>query len=290
MYNSRPEYGCFAIDTGARMTPTSAGLGAGTLTSGTVDDIQEVDNAYMEVNESDKFDIQFLFTEMIGNPVKLEVVGHYDGGGGHVVWLWIYNYNTETWDRVTNASEDFDAQTSDVTYSFDLNLIPSLSDLSDYVSSASESLFSILHDSNANGQHDFFLNYAALVEETYNIPSANEHIQLSGFNVHADKNMTMDGTNGIITVLTDGDYAISTSMTYLATANTRIVFHMHFGASGHSSLWETLLDSNGEVERASSTEIRGLKAGDQITFEIQSNTAQTSISVLSFRADVIKVS
>jgi len=83
---------------GSVHTATSVAVTAGTISSGTVTSTHTVDGVYLVVNESGKFEIDYTFSALGGDPARIEFHGRYQGNVGHVVSALFYNYDTTTWD------------------------------------------------------------------------------------------------------------------------------------------------------------------------------------------------
>lgn len=175
MSRRRPEYGCLAIDTEPTHTAASyTEVSGATIAAGDVTSTRTVNQTYLQVEEDQKFDIQFTFTGLLGYPSKCEFVGRYLGNPAHDVWLYIWNYSgTPAWERLTAAAQDFTSSATDESLHFDLP------NTADYVSSG-ECKLRIYHNSTAVGSHDMYIDYIDVAEATLELPTAGTAAQITG--------------------------------------------------------------------------------------------------------------
>ena len=98
------------------------------------------------------------------NTVRINLVGYYSGNLGHDVKMYIWNYNTETWDAMTSDAKDIPDALAEDAYSFQVFA-------DDYVSGErtfkyagfdNEVKILISHDSPGNAAHKLYLNRAYL--------------------------------------------------------------------------------------------------------------------------------
>lgn len=140
-----------------KITATSMSVVTGTLTSGTVTDTQ-VWNDGNEVNVTEAastpgYDVQFTFDSLTDVKGILTSV-FYDGASTHQVELQIYNYDTTSWETVTQ-----------IAFSLGYNLVSVVLpvDSADYMSSG-EAKARFYHISAGNASHNIYINYIAILQ------------------------------------------------------------------------------------------------------------------------------
>jgi len=283
-YNA-PTYASLNIDTEAIITAASyAEVSGATIASGTVVDTRTVNQTYLIVEEDQKFDIQFTFTGLTGHPVQALFEGRYVGNPAHDVWLYVWNYDTTTWDRVTAAAQDFPSSATD--YSLQFTITSSV----DYISGG-EAKLRIYHNSAAVASHDMYIDYIAIIQETIALATQGTYYQASGFTIGAQSsNITLDESAGTITIPITGDYEDNCTISFNATPESKIELSMFVNGTKLITLWRRKMNTGGDVGSAASTAIRSFTAGDVITLRYTSDTADAYVAVIAMRFTIKKLS
>lgn len=137
---------------------------SGTLDSGDVKTLRDDDDTYVEVSEvaaTPGFEIVLTFKQFVApkftKQLILNMTGWYEGNAGHDVKLYIWNYDTDSWDGVTGDAKDFADETSKQTYAFEFSPEGGQADFNRF-NAVSEVKFMIRHDDAGNVNHDMFLD------------------------------------------------------------------------------------------------------------------------------------
>lgn len=271
-YNLTPVYGGLQRENGAEALANSVSLVAGTLTSGTVASTQSVNQTYYQVQETAPFDIQFTFTGLTGTPVECDVVGRYTGNPAHDVLIYIWNYDTTAWVRITASAKDFPSSATDDSYQFIIT--PN----TDYISGG-EAKIRIFHDSAAVSSHYMYIDFIEIRQSSLDMANAGTDYQLTGLTALPSNQMTLDGPNGTVTIVEDGDYDFMGSISFSGTANTLIegklfVNDVYAGSSFHRRLGAT-----GDVGSAAGGSILSLSASDVLKFYFRSDMDNSHITI-----------
>jgi hypothetical protein len=281
----QPTYGCLLFDTDPVITADSyTEVSGATIAAGTVADTRTINQTYLQVEEDEKFDIQFTFTGVTGHPATCNFTGRYQGNAGHNVFLYIWNYSgTPAWDRVTAAVQDFSHTTTDEA------LVFVLPNSADYLSGG-ECKLRIFHDSSKSAVHDMYIDYIDVTGETVALPTAGTAVAMTGFTDGPSKNTTIDGAAGTITIDAAGDYLLGHYASFSGMAFSTIDLHLHVNGAMLVLLFRRRLNSLGDVGSASSDAIRTLAAGDVLSYRWKSNTPDDYVLVSAMRVMATKVS
>jgi hypothetical protein len=278
-----PSYGALLYDTEPVQTADSVSLVAGTLTSGTVADTRTINQTYYQVQETDKFDIQFTFTGITNRPAKCVFSGRYEGNPAHDVWLYVWNYDTTAWDRVTAEANDFPSSSTDSSSEFNLPTG------TDYFSGG-ECKLRIYHNSVAVSSHYMYVDFIEVITETVALPTAGTAVAMTGFTDGPSNHMTIDGSAGTITIDGPGDYLLGHYCSFSGNALEQITLYLYKNGALLVTLFRRRLNSTGDVGSASSDAIRSCVAGDVLSYRFVSDTPSSYISVIAMRVMVTKVS
>lgn len=255
-----------------------------TIAAGTVVDTRTVNQTYLQVEEDQKFDIQFTFVGLTGQPAKCDFVGRYEGNPAHDVWLYIWDYNLTVWTRVTAAANDFPSGTEDYSLAFDLPVSP------DYTSGGEVEL-RIYHNSVAVAAHDMYIDYINVVEQTIALAMAGTAYQITGLTASTNTpGMTVNGAAGTITMLEDGDYDVLSTISFLGTEDAVFTLYLYIDGVEDRTLWERQLGSAGDVGSASGSELVTLTAGEVLSFRFVSDVDDAFLSAITMGNTVVKKS
>jgi hypothetical protein len=135
-------------------------VSAGTMSNGTLNDLNVGDSDIIQINESNSgsnaIDIYFTFTGIDNNPLNmtLNVNALYSGSANHNVEIYIYNYNLSSWRSLGTLSN------SAVYINLDMALTDV--DLSVYVSGGAVSI-RMLHAHSGESSHRLYLQTVAII-------------------------------------------------------------------------------------------------------------------------------
>jgi len=284
-------YGCITIENDSLVVADSVLLpaDAGAIASGTVVSTQILDGTDLVIKESDesdspaqKFDVQFTFSGITGNPVICLFTGRYQGNAAHDVWLYQWNYDTTAWVRVTAASDDFIHSTVDESLVFTLN------HTADYVS-AGEAKLRIYHNSNAVLTHRLYIDYIAIVSETLTLPVAGTKYKIVGLNDSPSHNLVVNGTAGSVTLQSNGDYEHSITSSFRGKGGSTVTCVLFVNGIETVHLFHRKLNDAGDVGSAGQSAIRAFSAGDILDWRFSSDLNDSFMSVDTMQCTVIKI-
>ena len=266
-------YGGLRLRQTSQVLADSVAVTNGTITSGAVADTQTINQVYLEVQETGKFEIAFTFVGLIGLPVRLEVLGRYEGNPAHNVFLEIYNYNTTAWDRVTAEATDFPDSAVDADYFF------RLPQSADYLSGG-ECQVRIRHDSAVVNSHYMYVDYIEIHQATLMLPVPGTHYQLQDLSPTASGHMDIDGPAGEITILESGDYVFGGSISFSGTDYALIRGYLQVNGVDAGVAFKRRLGPSGDTGSASGgPNIIPLSVGDVLTFWFEADVADAYLSI-----------
>lgn len=141
-------------------TASSYNVTTGTHISGAASDTETDNGTYLQIEEtvgSPCLDFDLTWSGLPNNgvwyPDKVFVNGYYDGNPAHDVFIYMWNYDTTAWVRLTAAAQDFPDDSSDQDYTFDVPTV----NTEDYFSSGAAKV-RINHTSSGSAGHDFYLD------------------------------------------------------------------------------------------------------------------------------------
>jgi hypothetical protein len=263
---------------GLQRTANSVTVANGTITSGDVTSTRTIDQTYLTVQETGKFQIDFTFTGIVSQPARCKVVGRYEGNPAHAVFLYIYNYNTTSWDRVTAAADDFPSGSTDGDYLFDLPLD------SDYYDSG-ECQLRIEHDSSAVSSHYMYVDYIVVLQAALLFPTGGSYVQAAGFNTGESYKTLVDGSAGTITIQRAGTYEVHMDASGTGTSMVGYMCALFINGVYEAELWRLYLTDS--VASDSSGSWTGkLVGGDVLSIRIacELGDAYAAIFTASVRA------
>lgn len=144
------------------MYPYALIVNTGSVSSGTIANIQTVDASSLILNETTSapgFDYTFMFTKVQTTSLTVDLTGYYEGNPAHNVKAVVFNWINCTWADMTMDAQDFPSRSTDDSYSFSLP-----SPLVNHVSSQGHFLFGVKHTSNGSAGHTFNINQLKLTE------------------------------------------------------------------------------------------------------------------------------
>jgi hypothetical protein len=132
--------------------PSTLTVTTGTLAAGTVADLAAAGGTTVDIAEASGtpgFDIEVVFSSLVGVPIGFGFVGWYQGNTAHEVTIDAWNYTTSAWDNFGLA----ETRTALKAYGF------TYPKGADYVS-AGAAKFRLYHVSAGTGTHDMWLDVA----------------------------------------------------------------------------------------------------------------------------------
>jgi len=285
LHEPKAAYGNLQISTESQVVADSVLVTNGTISSGDVNSIKIIDQTYLTVQETGKFEIDITFTGItVGHPNKVSIVGRYEGNPSHDVWIYGYDYNIVDWVRLTADTRDFPSSSSDSTYIF---TYPANNE--DYVSGG-ESKIRIYHDSTATGTHYFYLDYIDITPETLTFANAGTYYQLTGLSEGLSKNVTLDGAAGTLTIGMGGAYSFKGNISFSGSSDIIISGTMFKnGVGGNAVSFKRKLGSNGDVGSAGGNTLVSFSEGDILDIRLKSNTNDSFISIDSMNITLIRL-
>ena len=158
-----------SADVTQEWTAASANLTTGTVigTNNVTDTYTDDGNSYSieEVNGTPAMDFDFTWSGLPTNyyPEKVFVRGFYLGSATHDVLIYMWNYDTSAWDRLTAATRDFPTDTSDQDYTFNVPAV----DTENYFSSGAAKI-RINHIGTGINTHQFHVNQIVFQRDATN--------------------------------------------------------------------------------------------------------------------------
>lgn len=155
--------------------PASVNVTAGSISSGSVASVAADDGTKLVVDEAvatPGFDFDFTWSGLPTNYYAEKVLlnGYYAGNPAHDVWIYMWNYNTSGWVRLTAAAQDFPSAAADADYVFD---VPSTN--RSYYFNAGAAKIQIYHNSSGSAGHQFFVDLLKLYR-----PAINNTLEVTG--------------------------------------------------------------------------------------------------------------
>ena len=284
MLKAVPVVGELYLNSSNVVTANSITLAAGTLTSGAVADTRTINTTYYVVQETAKFDIQFIFTGLAGNPKTVNLEGRYEGNPAHNVWIYAWNFLTSAWDRLTAAAQDFPNSATDMTYSFSMPADPT-----NYISGG-ETRIRIYHDSAAVATHYMYVDYIGIQTQTMTLASAGTFYTATNLSEGVESNIALDGANGTITITEAGIYDISAFISFTGTAGMTINCHVFINGSIEETLGFTR--TIGASTSFGSASLGGkilLSADDVLTIRVTSDIPNSWASIDNLNFSVARL-
>ncbi len=164
-----------SADTTQTWTAASYNITTGTYVAGNIASTYADDGNKLQIEEvtgSPALDFDFTWSGLPTNyfPEKVTLNGYYDGNVAHDKFIYMWNYDTTAWVRLTAAADDFPDAGADDDYSFD---VPSV-DTENYFDSGAAKV-RINHTSGGSAGHDFYVDQILLTR-----PAPNNTLDITG--------------------------------------------------------------------------------------------------------------
>jgi len=266
------------------VTANSITLAAGTATSGAVADTRTLNETYYVVQETAKFDIQYIFTGLTGSPRIVNFVGRYEGNPAHDVWIYAWDFNLSSWTRLTAAAQDFPSSSTDAAFVFEFP-----SNVTDFIS-AGETRVRIYHDSAAVGSHYFYTDYIAIQTQTMTLTTPGTFYAASSLSEGVESNTTLDGASGTITVDVAGIYHVGAQVSFSGTSGMTIDCHIFVNGTKVDKLgFVRTLGNATSYGSASITGLYSFSASDVVTIRGSSDIPNSWSSIDQLNLNVTRV-
>lgn len=142
-----------------RILPATMTVSTGTLTSGTVADVQAWSDGnevhITEVAGVPGFDVEFTFTG-VTDFARLGLAAYYAGSATHHAEYCVYDDANTAWRVLWTFSNG-------LGHNYRYSDLP-VDDRSDYINSSGEVKTRLYHPTTGNAAHDLYINYAALIK------------------------------------------------------------------------------------------------------------------------------
>ena len=118
---------------------------------------------------------KFVVTNYLANFLKLDILGYYEGNPAHDVKIYIYNWNTESWDSFAHEPADPDADLPSVAAEAEYTFYgkPTMGWQSEINGTI---IIRIRHDSSGSAGHDLYVNEMTLEAVVFgNIDGAGQY-------------------------------------------------------------------------------------------------------------------
>ena len=139
------------------LNPQTGTISSGTLSDTYADDTNEL--VLTEVGATPGFEYWFDFTGVpTDTNLVLNLAANYDGSGTHIVKLYLWNFNTTTFDALTLSAVDLPDSATKQYYQF---VLPDTPNINDYVDGGVLRL-NIEHVNGGNAAHTLHIDYMAL--------------------------------------------------------------------------------------------------------------------------------
>ena len=272
-------FGELYLDESSIHTADSVAVTDGTITSGSVVDTRTINNTYLVINESGKFQVDVTFSGITGGLARIEIKGRYVGSFAHEVEIKIWDYNTSVWDDINATTKDLPSSTTDYSVQF---LYPA--DTTNYVSGG-EAKVRIEHTSVAVGTHNLYVDYIALIGKTHTVTTAGTFYDINALTGGESNDTTLSAANGTITVLTTGKYKVNVAGSFCGTPSAMFHFHAFVGSVEQGKIGAFVQkNSNGDFSNIELTGILNLTANDivKLRFTALQDGAYVSFQYLNF--------
>jgi len=277
-------YGCINFPIPDVVSANSVAVYNGIILAGAVVNTATIDQQYLEVKESDKFLIDFLFTELTKNPAQLEVVGMYNGTSSHHVEVKSQHCSTGVWtDLLPVGADDIPDSSVDAIYLF------TFPDLINYKCNG-ETTVRIDHESNAVATHNIYLDRIQLWTASLELGNAGTVSKVIGFSNGTSNNVTLSGTNGTIDISEDGLYQAHFNLSFCGTPDNDYHFSVYKDGVEQTDLMGGIkLDDKGNLSNISFTCFPPLSAGEQLDVRVHSGISSSFLSIVHGNFNVTKI-
>ncbi len=265
--------------------PTSVSVIDGTITSGTVNDVNTVNMVYLVVNETGSWRIDFNFGNMQNIPTRVKVVGFYDANPNREVKIYGWNYVTNSWIAFTSNATDFPNASGNKVYFFNYG-----ENRVDFVKDGKAAI-EIRLLSSPNDNYDFYVDQIVIDEETIRFSQAGVFYDLNGFLDYESNGLDANIETGEITVFENGDYVVLMDSSFSGSPNSIVHIHCFKNDVYLDELgMRRQLGVEGDVGSAATSSILSLKKGDKLKVKIENDVLDSFVTVQHFGFNVFKVS
>lgn len=270
-------------------TADSITLNTGTVASGSVTDTRQINNVYYQVNEvsgTPGFDAEFIFS-LDDNPGKLIFKGRYQGSGGHNVVVEAWNYTAGTWDSFTGSGSDLPSSTTDYELEFDYNDLAGA--ITDYISGTASKVRAY-HSSPGNATHDLYVDYIAISVQQVVVATAGTYQTVTGFTAGESNNVTLNATNGTMTIVEAGKYAVNMVVSFGGTDSTTFEGHLFVDDVKVDKIGaKRRLGTTGDVGTTGFTGIMDLAAAEVLKIKFTADVGGSYIAIDNINFNIHRI-
>jgi len=145
------------------ITPTTQTVTAGTLTSGTVSDVQTwQDGNEVHIDEAagvPGFNIEYTF-ENVAEFCEILVTFHYVGATTHNCVIEIYDDTNSVW------KEFFSQNGAPLNHNTRFSPFPDIANVANYINASDQVIMRFYHPVSGNASHDLYIDYVAIIGST----------------------------------------------------------------------------------------------------------------------------
>ena len=142
------------------LTPATQTVTTGTLTSGTVADVQTwMDGNEVHISEvtgSPGFDIEYTFTN-VTDFCEILVAFYYVGSGTHNCEVSIYDDTNAVWREIFNQAG------AGLSHNTRFTAFPDVANVANYINASDEVKLRFYHPVSGNASHDLYIEYVSIV-------------------------------------------------------------------------------------------------------------------------------
>lgn len=236
----------------------------GTTITGDVDDTKQINQVYLQVQETGQYQIDFTFIGLLNDPAQMSFTGRYGGIVGHDNFVWGWNYNLLQWERLTTAADDIPFSAEDNTLAI---LFPN--DSSDYVSEGVCQV-RIEHSGATTPGHMIYVDEVVVLVKSIIFPTPGDHVFFAGGQDGIERNTVVNGAAGTIGILKTGTYDFAGRFSMVGTPSA--FFHGHVFVNGleeESIAGAAQMDTAGTIRTVSMGGPIELVEGDIVKIGIQ---------------------
>ena len=254
----KPAYFCFTGSSDPRVTASSVDVIDGTIESGSVTSTWAIDQTYLIIGESGRFDVRFTHTNITYEPINVVWEGYYAGNPSHEIDLYLWNYTTASFELIlADAIHD----TSGVDFGIN---VPIPEPQTNYnVGGIVTSRW--YHSASTVPGHDFGIDYTAIVQAQINVETAGVYTVVGGFDLCVTpKRFTYDATSGKVTNTVAGVYDFTIGGSGTGSTNTTFIAKVFTNDVATDCIFYRKIGDNGDVGNAWGHKMMELGVGTSI--------------------------